>query len=90
MHYKRYYGATVRDALRAVKEDLGPSALVLSTRTVGHHVSAVLRKLGARTRGEASVQAMRLGIVDRAPAATASPRPPAPLAATQPERDEWP
>lgn len=34
MHYKRYYGATVRDALRAVKEDLGPSALVLSTRTV--------------------------------------------------------
>ena len=34
MHYKRYYGATVRDALRAVKDDLGPSALVLSTRTV--------------------------------------------------------
>lgn len=34
MHYKRYYGATVREALRAVKEDLGPSALVLSTRTV--------------------------------------------------------
>lgn len=34
MHYKRYYGATVRDALRAVREDLGPSALVLSTRTV--------------------------------------------------------
>jgi flagellar biosynthesis protein FlhF len=34
MHYKRYYGATVREALRAVKEDLGPSALILSTRTV--------------------------------------------------------
>lgn len=34
MHYKRYYGENVREALRAVKEDLGPSALVLSTRTV--------------------------------------------------------
>ena len=34
MHYKRYYGPTVREALRAVREDLGPDALVLSTRTV--------------------------------------------------------
>jgi flagellar biosynthesis protein FlhF len=34
MHYKRFFGATMRDALRAVREDLGPSALVLSTRTV--------------------------------------------------------
>jgi flagellar biosynthesis protein FlhF len=34
MHYKRYYGANVRDALRAVKQELGPDALVLATRTV--------------------------------------------------------
>jgi flagellar biosynthesis protein FlhF len=34
MHYKRFYGPNVREALRAVKEELGPSALVLSTRTV--------------------------------------------------------
>ena len=27
--------------------------LFLSTKTVDHHVSAILRKLGARTRGEA-------------------------------------
>jgi DNA-binding CsgD family transcriptional regulator/tetratricopeptide (TPR) repeat protein len=34
--------------------------LVLSARTIDHHVSAILRKLGVRTRGEASAQASRL------------------------------
>jgi DNA-binding CsgD family transcriptional regulator len=36
--------------------------LFLSTKTVDHHVSAILRKLGVRTRGEASVEAERLGL----------------------------
>jgi flagellar biosynthesis protein FlhF len=34
MHLQRYRGETVQEALRAVREDLGPQALVLSTRVV--------------------------------------------------------
>jgi DNA-binding NarL/FixJ family response regulator len=36
--------------------------LVVSERTVDHHVSAILRKLGVRTRADASATAVRLGI----------------------------
>ena len=36
--------------------------LFVSKKTVDHHVSAILRKLGTRTRGEASLEAQRLGI----------------------------
>ena len=34
MHYKRFCRPTYRDALRAVREELGPSALVLSSRVI--------------------------------------------------------
>jgi len=37
--------------------------LVVSQRTVDHHVSAILRKLDARTRGQATIFALRLGIL---------------------------
>ena len=34
MHLKRFKRETVKEALRAVREELGPDALILSTRVV--------------------------------------------------------
>jgi DNA-binding NarL/FixJ family response regulator len=42
--------------------------LVLSRRTVDHHVSAILRKLEASSRGAAVAEARRLGLLDDAQA----------------------
>ena len=39
--------------------------LFLSERTVGHHVSAILRKLGVRSRAQAATEAARLGVSAR-------------------------
>jgi DNA-binding NarL/FixJ family response regulator len=41
--------------------------LVVSVRTVDHHVSTILRKLGASSRTEAAAEAVKLGL-DRPPA----------------------
>ena len=62
------YGLTAREleVLSLVNEGLQNSEiaerLVVSVRTVEHHVEAVLRKLGARTRGDARTLATSLGI----------------------------
>jgi len=37
--------------------------LVLSSRTVEHHVAAILRKLRARTRFQAGAEAARRGLI---------------------------
>jgi DNA-binding CsgD family transcriptional regulator len=50
--------------------------LVVSRRTVDNHASAILRKLGVRTRGEAGARAARLGLTGlRSPAAGGEPLP---------------
>ena len=38
------------------------SRLFISEKTAGHHVSAILQKLGAASRGEAAAAARKLGI----------------------------
>jgi DNA-binding NarL/FixJ family response regulator len=39
--------------------------LVVWEKTVDHHVSPILRKLDVRTRGEASAEAVRLGLTSQ-------------------------
>jgi len=61
-------GLTEREVevLALLREGLGNAEiagqLFLSSKTVEHHVSAILRKLGVRTRLEATAQAARLGL----------------------------
>jgi len=66
------YGLTARelDVLPLLAQGLRNAEiakrLVVSQKTVDHHVSAILRKLNVRTRGEASAAALRLGLLDDA------------------------
>ena len=41
--------------------------LVVSEKTIDHHVSAILRKLSVRSRGEAAAEAARLGLTNSSP-----------------------
>ena len=64
-------GLTARelDVLQLLAEGLRNAhiaeRLVLSEKTVDHHVSAILRKLDVRSRGEATAEATRLGFLGR-------------------------
>ncbi|HEY6101654.1 MAG TPA: AAA family ATPase [bacterium] len=63
-------GLTARESevLALLREGRGNAEiaqqLFLSAKTVEHHVSAILRKLGVRTRLEATAEAARLGLGD--------------------------
>jgi DNA-binding CsgD family transcriptional regulator/tetratricopeptide (TPR) repeat protein len=71
------YGLTARELEvlvllgRGMRNAQIAKRLVLSEKTVDHHVSAVLRKLNVRTRREAGAKALQLGLGD--PPATGSP-----------------
>jgi len=58
--------ARERDVLLLLAEGLTNreigARLYVSPRTVGHHVSSILRKLGLRSRGEATAYATRVGV----------------------------
>jgi len=62
-------GLTARevDVLRLLADGLRNAAiaerLFLSPRTVDHHVSAILRKLDVKSRGEAVAEASRLALL---------------------------
>jgi DNA-binding CsgD family transcriptional regulator len=64
-------GLTARelDVLRLVATGMRNSQiaerLVVSPKTVDHHVSAILGKLGVKTRTEAAARANRLGIIEK-------------------------
>src|SRR5687768_244228 len=76
MHLKRYRRETVKDALRAVREDLGPDALILSTRMVaasgvrgwfgGRVVVVTAAAERPRVSEDRHVEAPAAGKVDRA------------------------
>ncbi|MGZ4183811.1 MAG: helix-turn-helix transcriptional regulator [Solirubrobacteraceae bacterium] len=57
------------DVLRLVATGMRNSQiaqqLVVSPKTVDHHVSAILSKLGVKTRTEAAARATRLGIIEK-------------------------
>ena len=56
-----------RDVLQLIAEGMGDkeiaASLALSTFTINKHVGAILRKIGAASRTEAAVRAVRSGLI---------------------------
>jgi DNA-binding NarL/FixJ family response regulator len=65
------------EVLRLIADGLSnadiAARLFLSEKTVGHHVSAILRKVGEPSRGRAAAWAMQRGLIDKVPASTDVP-----------------
>src|SRR5690349_22290455 len=64
MHLKKYRGPTVKEVLRAVRAELGPSALVLSTEVVP--AAGVRGWMGAR-EVEVTVASERIPVSETRP-----------------------
>lgn len=73
MNVKRYFAPTAREALRALKEELGPEAIVLSNRAVEGGVEIVALPGDAVGALQAAAARAKEG---RAASPVASPRPP--------------
>ena len=87
MNVKRYFAPTAREALRALKEALGPDAIVLSNRAVEGGVEILAlpgEAVGALQAANRAAVAARSGGEARAVA----PAPPAPLPAAAPRFDD--
>ena len=65
------------EVLRLIADGLSnaeiAAGLFLSEKTVGHHVSAILRKVGEPSRGRAAAWAVQHGLIEKMPEATDVP-----------------
>ena len=83
MNVKRYFAKTAREALRMLKDELGPDAVVLSNRAVNNGVEILALPAGdvaslqrARSQAQAQAQAAAAAAVAPAPAPVApAPQP---------------
>ena len=83
MNVKRYFAKTAREALRMLKDELGPDAVVLSNRAANGGVEILALPAGdvaslQRARSQAQAQAQAAAV------AAAAPKPPMPAPAPRP------
>ncbi|WP_374486234.1 flagellar biosynthesis protein FlhF [Zoogloea sp.] len=80
MNVKRYFAKTAREALRMLKDDLGPDAVVLSNRAVNGGVEILALPAGdvasMQSAQRARSQAQAMPAAAPAPAPAAAPKPP--------------